>query len=37
MRTWFTSDTYSWHANIIHYCQRPYTSVGEMNDNLTRR
>ena len=31
---YFTSDTHYWHKHIIGYCQRPYTSVEEMNDGL---
>lgn len=31
---WFLSDTHFGHANIIRYSQRPFTSVGEMNDTL---
>jgi len=29
------SDTHFGHTNIIEYCDRPYTSVGEMNEALT--
>jgi calcineurin-like phosphoesterase family protein len=32
--TWFTSDTHFGHANIIQYCNRPYTSLSEMDDVL---
>jgi len=31
---WFTSDTHFYHANIIRFCNRPFKSVGEMNDVL---
>ena len=34
MSTWFSSDTDFGHANIIHYCDRPYTSFSEMDDAL---
>lgn len=33
-RLWFTSDTHFGHANIIRYCDRPFRSVGEMDDTL---
>ena len=36
MRTWFYSDPHFWHANVIKYCNRPFTSVEEMNEALVR-
>ena len=34
MSTWFRSDTHFGHANVIRYCDRPYTSLSEMDDAL---
>ena len=34
---WFTSDTHFWHENIIRFCNRPFSSVAEMNEELIRR
>ena len=34
MTLWFTADTHFGHANIIKYCDRPWQSVGEMNETL---
>ncbi|RLE26711.1 MAG: hypothetical protein DRJ50_00265 [Actinobacteria bacterium] len=34
MATWFTADLHFGHRNIIDYCDRPFTDVGEMNDAL---
>lgn len=31
---WFWSDTHFGHANILAYSNRPFTSVGDMNDAL---
>jgi calcineurin-like phosphoesterase family protein len=37
MATWFTSDLHLGHANIINYCERPFTSVQQMNEALIDR
>lgn len=34
---WFTSDEHFNHENIIKYCNRPFSSVREMNDTLIAR
>lgn len=33
-RVWVTSDTHFGHANIIKYCDRPFASTEEMNQEL---
>jgi len=37
MTTFFTSDLHLGHKNIIEYCNRPFHSVGEMNDAIMAR
>lgn len=37
MKNLFTSDTHFGHFNIIKYCNRPFVSKGEMNDEIIRR
>ncbi len=37
MTVFFTSDTHFGHANIIKYCNRPYSDVAQMDAELIRR
>jgi calcineurin-like phosphoesterase family protein len=37
MKIWFTSDQHFGHANIIKYCNRPFESAEQMNEELVRR
>lgn len=37
MAIFFTSDHHFGHANIIKYCDRPFGSVAEMNEQLRRK
>lgn len=34
---WFTADTHFGHSNIIRYCNRPFSSHEEMDEELLRR
>ena len=34
MTRWFTSDLHFYHFNVIRYCDRPFTTVEEMNEGL---
>jgi calcineurin-like phosphoesterase family protein len=36
MKTYFTADFHLNHANIITYCNRPFTSLEEMNDTIIK-
>ena len=33
-KVWFTSDLHFWHKNICKYCNRPYNTVEEMNQDI---
>ena len=35
-KVWFTSDLHFWHKNICKYCNRPYQSVEEMNEQIVK-
>lgn len=35
--TWFTADFHLGHANIIHYCNRPFATVEEMDQAIVER
>ncbi len=34
---WFTADTHFNHANIIKYCNRPFSGIKEMNEFIIKR
>ena len=36
MAVFFTSDLHLYHANVIRYCARPFTSVEEMNEIIVK-
>src|SRR5271169_1776785 len=31
---YFSSDDHFWHNNVIRYCNRPYSSVEQMNEDM---
>lgn len=35
-RTWFTADTHFGHANVLHFCRRPFPDIAEHDDALIR-
>ncbi len=37
MSVWYTSDHHFGHSNIIRYCERPFSFVGEMNEAMVER
>jgi calcineurin-like phosphoesterase family protein len=37
MAIYFTSDSHYGHAKILEYCNRPFSSIEEMNDEMVKR
>lgn len=36
-RVWLSSDYHFGHFNILKYCGRPFSNIGEMNDEIIRK
>jgi calcineurin-like phosphoesterase family protein len=36
-KIWFTSDNHFGHTNVIKYCNRPFESVAQMNEEMVER
>jgi len=34
---YFSSDPHFWHAKVIEYCNRPYSTVEEMNEDMVKK
>lgn len=36
-KVWFTSDLHFWHKNICKYCNRPFETIEQMNEEIINR